>query len=362
MSDQSIFRPSFGNRPDRIVGCENVIEDFARGLSRHPGSRERARLLIGQRGMGKTALLLEMADRAHANEFVTARTTCGPSMLDNILDLLQRNGSPFVSEKRQPVKGFSAGALGFSFGLTFTDEVRESYGFRVKLEMICERLAEAEKGVLLLIDDVRPELPEMRLLATTYPELAGEGANIAVVMAGLPAIVSEVLDEATLTFLHRATKVELGPLSIPSVRAYYHSAFMRANRSLDDALLDRAAEATQGFPYLLQLLGYYLVEYCPEGEPVKPDELEPQLMQRSTTDHDVLGAMLHDTSFARGHDLSGSNVPRRSRFARRRFARTARRLPGACAVLSATPDRCRRYLFTCAGRARLYRATPWRLH
>ena len=137
MSDQSIFRPSFGNRPDRIVGRENVIEDFARGLSRHPGSRERARLLIGQRGMGKTVLLLEMADRAHANEFVTARTTCGPSMLDNILDLLQRNGSPFVSEKRQPVKGFSAGALGFSFGLTFTDEVRESYGFRVKLEMIC---------------------------------------------------------------------------------------------------------------------------------------------------------------------------------------------------------------------------------
>lgn len=170
--------------------------------------------------MGKTVLLLEMADRAHANEFVTARTTCGPSMLDNILDLLQRNGSPFVSEKRQPVKGFSAGALGFSFGLTFTDEVRESYGFRVKLEMICERLAEAEKGVLLLIDEVRPELPEMRLLATTYQELAGEGANIAVVMAGLPAIVSEVLDEATLTFLHRATKVELGPLSIPSVRAY----------------------------------------------------------------------------------------------------------------------------------------------
>lgn len=238
MSDQSIFRPSFGNRPDRIVGRENVIEDFARGLSRHPGSRERARLLIGQRGMGKTALLLEMADRAHANGFVTARTTCGPSMLDNILDLLQRNGSPFVSEKRQPVKGFSAGALGFSFGLTFTDEVRESYGFRVKLEMICERLAEAEKGVLLLIDEVRPELPEMRLLATTYQELAGEGANIAVVMAGLPAIVSEVLDEATLTFLHRATKVELGPLSIPSVRAYYHSAFMRANRSLDDTLLD----------------------------------------------------------------------------------------------------------------------------
>lgn len=299
MSDQSIFRPSFGNRPDRIVGRENVIEDFARGLSRHPGSRERARLLIGQRGMGKTVLLLEMADRAHANEFVTARTTCGPSMLDNILDLLQRNGSPFVSEKRQPVKGFSAGALGFSFGLTFTDEVRESYGFRVKLEMICERLAEAEKGVLLLIDEVRPELPEMRLLATTYQELAGEGANIAVAMAGLPAIVSEVLDEATLTFLHRATKVELGPLSIPSVRAYYHSAFMRANRSLDDALLDRAAEATQGFPYLLQLLGYYLVEYCPEGEPVKPDELESAIdAALYDFDHDVLGAMLRPLSRA----------------------------------------------------------------
>ncbi len=297
MSSQSIFRPSFGNRPDRIVGRESVMEDFATGLSKQPGNRERARLLIGQRGMGKTALLLEMADLARTSNFITARTTCGPSMLDNILDLLQRHGGPVVAEKKPPVKGFNAGALGFSFGLTFTDEARANYGFRVKLEMICERLAEAGKGVLLLIDEVRPELPEMRLLATTYQELAGEGFNIAVVMAGLPAIISEVLDEATLTFLHRSTKVELGPLSVQAVRAYYHSAFMRAHRPIDESLLSKAAEATQGFPYLLQLLGFYLLESSPEGEPVSAEALESAIHAALYDfDQDVLGAMLRPLS------------------------------------------------------------------
>lgn len=362
MSDQSIFRPSFGNRPDRIVGRENVIEDFARGPIPPPRKSRASTALDRPARHGQNSAPAGNGRSRSRQRVVTARTTCGPSMLDNILDLLQRNGSPFVSEKRQPVKGFSAGALGFSFGLTFTDEVRESYGFRVKLEMICERLAEAEKGVLLLIDEVRPELPEMRLLATTYQELAGEGANIAVVMAGLPAIVSEVLDEATLTFLHRATKVELGPLSIPSVRAYYHSAFMRANRSLDDTLLDRAAEATQGFPYLLQLLGYYLVEYCPEGEPVKPDELESAIdAALYDFDHDVLGAMLRPLSRADMTFLEAMSQDDRVS----RVADLQERLgvsQGHVQSYRATPDRCRRYLFACAGRARLYRAASWCLH
>lgn len=314
MEGTFIFRPSFGNRPDRIVGREMVVEAFEEGFSRFPGSRERARLLIGQRGMGKTALLLEMADRAHRQNFVTARTTCGPAMLDNILDLLQRDGGRFVEEKKPPVKGFSAGALGFSFGLTFTDEVRVNYNFRVKLEMICDRLAEVGKGVLLLIDEVRPDLPEMRVLATTYQELAGEGKNIAIVMAGLPAIVSEVLDEATLAFLHRATKVDLGPLPISSVRAYYSSAFKRAERPIEAPLLDAAAQATQGFPYLLQLIGFYLLEYTTPGQLIDDAILQDAVNAALCDfDKDVLGAMLRplsptDVSFLEAMTLDKENV------------------------------------------------------
>ncbi|MBQ9004308.1 MAG: hypothetical protein IJ087_20910 [Eggerthellaceae bacterium] len=299
MSNVPIFRPSFGNRPDRIVGREDVLQAYANGLASYTGSRDRSVLITGQRGMGKTALLLEMADAAAEAGFVPARVTCGPTMLDDIIDTLQRKGAPFVKDRKTPIKGFSAGALGFSFGLTFTDEARNSYGFRAKLEMICERLGDAGKGVALLVDEVQPASEPIRQLATTYQELVGDEVNIAIVMAGLPAVISEVLEEDTLTFLNRARKIDLGPIPTPAVRAYYATAFKRIGRDIDDPTLDRAAEAVEGFPYLLQLLGYYLVEYTSEGDRISEPILSRALDAAVTElDANVFGAMLRPLSRA----------------------------------------------------------------
>ena len=35
--------------------------------------------------------------------------------------------------------------------------------------------------------------------------------------------------------------------------------------NISDELLDRAALATRGFPYLMQLIGYYIIQYTPDG-------------------------------------------------------------------------------------------------
>lgn len=292
-----IFRPSFGNRPDRIVGRDDVIAHLERGLVSYPGSRERATLVMGQRGMGKTALLLEIADRARGAGYIAARVTCGDSMLDTLLDILQRDGARYVDERRPPAQGFTAGALGFSFGLTFTEEVRRSYGFRVKFEMICDRLAEVNKGVLVLIDEIVPSSTSLVEFATTYQELVGEEKNVAVIMAGLPAALSEVLNEKTLTFLNRADKVRLGPVSTGSVRSYYASAFSRTGRIVNERTLDQAAQATGGFPYLLQLLGFYLLEYTSDGQEITDGVLEQAYRAAlGELDEDVFCAMLRPLS------------------------------------------------------------------
>lgn len=268
-------------------------------------------LLTGQRGMGKTALLLNMADAAAEAGFVPARVTCRATMLDDIIDAIQRKGEPFVKDRKVPVKGFSAGALGFSFGLTFTEEARSSFGFRAKMEMICDRLADAGKGVALLVDEVQPASEPINQLATTYQELVGEEKNIAIVMAGLPAVISEVLEEDTLTFLNRAYRLDLGPISTGSVRAYYASAFKRANRAIDGLLLDKAAKAVEGFPYLLQLIGYYLLEYTSEGEEITEQVLE-QAREAAMSDLDanVFRAMLRPLSRADVNFLRAMAVDR----------------------------------------------------
>lgn len=297
MVEKPIFRPSFGNRPDQLVGRSQALTNLIEGVQSYPGSQDRATFLLGQRGMGKTALLLEVADQAADYGYVCARATCGPTMLGDIIDQLQHVGAQYVQDKQKPIKGFSAGALGFSFGLTFNEETQNSVGFKTKLEMICNRLAEVDKGVLLLIDETTPTEENMRTLATAYQELAGEEKNIAIIMAGLPSAVSEVLSTKTLTFLSRARRISLEAVPIPEVKAYYRTAFERAGRMLDEELLERASKVSRGIPYMLQLMGYYLVAFSNDETPVTIDQFEQaKEAAREEFDTKVFQAILKELS------------------------------------------------------------------
>ena len=290
------FVPSFGNRPTRIVGREALVRSMLEGLKRPIGSRERCALVLGQRGMGKTALLLELA--AHANEygFIVARVSAGPSMLDDIIDAIQVEGGKLVSGTGTRLNNVSAGAFGFSVGLTFTKEVSESYGFRAKMSLLCDRLEASGTGVLVLIDEVQPNSDQMRQFAGTYQLLVGDGKNIAVVMAGLPSAISNVLNDEVLTFLNRAIRETLDVVSVGQVRAYYATTFKELGIAVTNDLLSRAAEVTRGFPYLLQLVGYYLVEYSGGesiDEEVFANAVESALMD---LDHNVFDATLRPLS------------------------------------------------------------------
>lgn len=262
-----MFQPTFGNRPEQYIGRDGVIEQFMEGLREPVGSRNRCTLFLGQRGMGKTALLLELNDRAQKAGYVVARVTAHEGMPQAIIEQFQLNGSKFFNEDRRKLTGVSAGVLGFSFGLTFSEAAERQYGFRSKMSLLCDRLAEKGKGALILIDEVRTSAA-MREVAAAYQELVGDQKNIAIAMAGLPHAVSGILNDNVLTFLNRATKVELGLISTNLIRAYYERAFRMSGLILSDEILDQAAMATRGFPYLMQLVGYYILQYAQQGKAV----------------------------------------------------------------------------------------------
>ena len=267
---QSLFQPTFGNRPVQYIGRDGVIERFMAGLKEPVGSRNRCTLFLGQRGMGKTALLLELSDRAQRAGYVVARVTAHEGMPQAIIEQFQLNGSKFFNDDKRKLTGVSAGALGFSFGLTFSEATQRQYGFRSKMSLLCDKLAEKGKGALILIDEVRTSAA-MREVASAYQELVGDRKNIAIAMAGLPHAISSVLNDSVLTFLNRATKVELGLISTNLIRAYFERAFKSIGIKASDEILDRAALSTRGFPYLMQLIGYYLIQYTPKGESVTDD-------------------------------------------------------------------------------------------
>ena len=85
-NNQSLFQPTFGNRPEQYIGRDGVIDQFVAGLKEPIGSRNRCTLFLGQRGMGKTALLLELSDRAQKEGYVVARVTAHEGMPKAIIE------------------------------------------------------------------------------------------------------------------------------------------------------------------------------------------------------------------------------------------------------------------------------------
>lgn len=260
---QSLFQPTFGNRPEQYIGRDGVIDKFIAGLKSPIGSRDRCTLFLGQRGMGKTALLLELSDRAQKEGYVVARVTAHEGMPQAIIEQFQLNGSKYFDNEKRKLTGVTAGVLGFTFGLTFSETAERQYGFRSKMSLLCDRLAEKGKGALILIDEVRTSTA-MREVAAAYQEMVGDRKNVAIAMAGLPHAVSQLLNDSVLTFLNRATREELGLISTNIIRAYFEKAFKSIKIEASDEILDRTALSTRGFPYLMQLIGYYVIQYTPE--------------------------------------------------------------------------------------------------
>ena len=317
-ASRPLFHPTFGSRPAQIVGRDKEISDFINGLSSPIGSYERCTFFTGQRGMGKTALLQELADKASQMDYVVALVTSYELMNVDIIETIQRNGSEFIPTAKRKIQGIDAGAFGFSFGLTFSETTQNQYSFRSKMTLLCDRLAEYGKGVLILVDEAKTS-ESMRQLAITYQHLVGEGKNIAIAMAGLPQAVSGVLNDKVLTFLNRAKKVSLGCINVSEIFAYYLNAFKLLNIKCSEDLLKAAAEASDGFPYMMQLIGYYIERFSNDGTANKEvleralkaartdleqNVFEPILRPLSDMDISFIYAMSKDEASSKISDIS----------------------------------------------------------
>ncbi|MEC4174880.1 AAA family ATPase [Adlercreutzia sp. R7] len=261
----TIFAPSFGNRPSMLVGRDGLIDRIVEGLSSAPGSRDRAVLLLGQRGSGKTVLLWELADRMRKAGFVVANPTIvSEDLLPRIVEKLADDAD--FSPKRR-ASGGSVGALGFSAGLQFQQAPESGKSRQQQLTELCRELTDKGKGVLFLIDELQANSLELKQLVITYQELVGEGLNVALVMAGLPGAVSATLNDKVLTFLNRAPKIALSPLEFGDVDAFYRQSFDQLGLNIASDLRRHAAGFTAGSPYMLQLVGHNVVRYAlPDGE------------------------------------------------------------------------------------------------
>ncbi|NHM15934.1 AAA family ATPase [Eggerthellaceae bacterium zg-887] len=243
------FKPTAGAEPPVLVGREKVIEDFSDGLAEGAGARGRLMRITGPRGSGKTVLLTELGDLARNEGWDVIDETARDGLCDRIAHAAS-------SEASRADLSFDLHAGVFDFHAA-TPKPEGPCDLRDALTKRLQVLARQKRGLLITLDEVQDaNRDEMREIAAAVQHLIREKHDIAFVFAGLTSGVLDLVNGEALTFLRRALPEELAAIPTEEVRAAYRETMVRSGLDIEDEALSIAAQATVGYAYLVQLVGY----------------------------------------------------------------------------------------------------------
>ncbi|MCL2427117.1 MAG: ATP-binding protein [Oscillospiraceae bacterium] len=251
------FNPAFGNRPIHFFGRQEITRSIISSVDEQ-NSPWRTTLITGVRGSGKTALLSDIRMSLNNRNIVVLYIVPNEAMLDSILAQLYRQLSKSISEAMPEFKDISVN-LGIKVGFEKnkkTPYFTETFSYQI-MELM-DACMKQQKHVVFLIDEAQKHTEDMRVFISKYQDLVMREYSVSMVMAGLPSVISDVLNDDILTFLRRAKQIELENVEFMTVEYEFKKVFSRANTELADDTVSKAAAATYGYPYLIQLIGYYL--------------------------------------------------------------------------------------------------------
>lgn len=324
------FTATVGKTPRVLAGRENYLRDFDAAIWDGPGSHERISIVTGPRGVGKTVLLneFEAVAKSHSWHVIAETTTKG--FTERIRDRAYLLLQDVADEPRRRVNGLTG-----PFNLGFTTEQVDTYAPTPTLRTALEQLFEYQSaldsrhgqdpvGLLITLDELHyAHMDEIVEFGTTIQHLVRQDREIAVAMAGIPGAIKPLLaaDEGRnpVTFLRRANRIETGMVPIPEVRDALEETTAETGVSWTDEALDLAAEATGGYPFMIQLVGQHAFRNLSAGL-IDVDAVtsgisdarrklgqlvhEPSLEDLSQVDRTFLTAMSADAGPSRMSDIA----------------------------------------------------------
>ncbi|MDD5805765.1 MAG: AAA family ATPase [Eggerthellales bacterium] len=264
------FTPSFGQIPAHLAGRTDVIQTLTRAFDSTLRRPDLTTVFSGARGTGKTALLSYLANQAQERGWVVASTTAIPGMLEDIELRTLRNAQHLV----QAPGGPSISEIGIPqiVDIKLSTDASPS-NWRLRMDRILDQLEQHHAGLLITVDEIDPNLDEMVQLAAIYQHFVRENRKVALLMAGLPHNVSALLNNKTVSFLRRAQTVALGRVSDLDVVDALFRTVQEHGRTITQANLDHAARAINGFPFMIQLVGYRAWDQNPSAKEISSTDL-----------------------------------------------------------------------------------------
>jgi hypothetical protein len=264
------FVPTFGVEPPVLIGRGDALIDVRDGIAEGTGSPLRANKFIGPRGIGKTVLLEAAADVAREQGWIPISVTASPDMLDEILDLALDETKHLRDAPHRKISGIKFSGTGID--LT-NPEVERVSGWRVQMRRILDLVEAHETGLFFTMDEVSARHEALAAFGKQFQHFRREGREVAFAAAGLPLNVEEFEKLSDTTFMRRAIPHNLGDVSVAAVRDALFQTFTASGRTIDLKALRRAAEATEGYPFLVQLVGYQSWREA-SGKHITWDEVE----------------------------------------------------------------------------------------
>jgi hypothetical protein len=350
----SPFTPGYGVVPQVFAGREGEFADFEDALVPRvtSGVYEAARLVTGERGMGKTALLREMGrwarDAGHWTVHVTA-TRAEPTLPRLAETILATVDAAVPAHKMarttlgalRRLTELRAGVVGVGLAEAGT---RSSVADELSRGLVeaAELADRADKAMIVFIDEaqnvakgeVGTLFAALQTAQTHERDVAHPtGARLrlhpplAVYGAGLPGLVAHIKQSGS-TFAERSRHLRLGPLSDSAVTDALMRSVSNAGVTFETDALALAVAAVTGYPYFLHVVGES-VWAAGDGEVITVAEARAGVREAQGVIADFYGERLRDLTDAQlAYLRAAASLDERDRTS-----------GGVAKVLGATSDR-----------------------
>ncbi|MGE0878746.1 MAG: AAA family ATPase [Acidimicrobiia bacterium] len=275
MSDaRNPFAAGPGRRPPVLSGRDEVIASWIDQLERTGRGESVAPMaLLAPTGLGKTALLHELArraDRAGWNPVVTAVGVGGHTLAETARGLAaavvgrstSHPDTPSAPELLRLIRAFGRHhGVDLAVGREPTDaDLVRARDLVAVLDAVGQAARHEQHGYAVLIDNAHfgDQHGVSELLAASV-EVSRRGGRLAVVIAGLPSLRESIATAASIC--HTQFPVwPLAPLRDGEVSNALVTPAAALGITVTPAAITSIMRLTSGYPYFVQLIAHHLVE------------------------------------------------------------------------------------------------------
>ena len=236
------YNPTFGTPPTSYIHRYDeegrILNEFCA-----ENAPPMSYMILGARGMGKTVLMHELANRFESfAEWVVVRMNPNMDLTDSLMRKLSghKKVSPIIKSAKINLSFFS---LSVQMPTTQIKDAEDA------ITEIIKGLQKVGKKLLIIIDEAT-NTESMKAFASTYQNLIGQKLPVYLLMTGLYENINSLKNEKNLTFLYRMPRLQLSALNLSDIAENYKDVFLLGDR---ESL--RMAQLTKGYSYAFQLLG-----------------------------------------------------------------------------------------------------------